>query len=71
MGPGEMHPRVLREMADVIARPLYNLCSIMATGRSAQRLEESVTPIFKNGKKEDPVNYRQVSLTLMSGKMVE
>lgn len=32
---------VLTELADVIVRPLYNLCLIVATERSAWRLEKS------------------------------
>jgi len=64
---------VLREVADVIAEPLS--ISFERSWRKGWVPEDwrkaIVTPIFKKGKKEDPANYRPVSLTSILGKMME
>ena len=73
MGPDGLHPRVLRELAGVIAEPFSTIyqCSWM-TGEVPEdwRLAD-VTPIYKKGHKEDPGNYRPVSLTSVPGKVME
>jgi len=73
MGFNGMHPRVLRELADVIAEPLSII--LERPWRAGEVPEDwrkaSVTPIFKKGKKEDPGNHRTVSLTSIPGKMME
>jgi len=73
MGPDGMHPRVLRELPDVIAEPLS--ITFERSWRTGEVPEDwrkaNVIPIFKKGKKEDPGNYRLVSLTSIPGKMVE
>jgi len=73
MGPDGMHPRVLRDLADVIAEPLFIIFErSWRTGEGPEDWRKaSVTPIFKKGKKEDPGNYRPVSLTSIPGKAME
>jgi len=73
MGSDGMHPRVLRELADVIAEPLSIIFE--RSGRKGEVPEDwrkaNVTPVFNKSKKEDPGNYRPVSLTSIPGKMME
>ena len=73
MGPDEIHPRVLRELAEVIAEPLSIIYqrSLLAGEVPEDWRLANVTPIYKKGCREDPGNYRPVSLTSVPGKIME
>ncbi|KAK4816123.1 hypothetical protein QYF61_011359 [Mycteria americana] len=73
MGPDRIHPRVLRELAEELAKPLsiiYQQSWLTGEVPDDWRLA-SVTPIYKKGQQEDLGNYRPVSLTSVPGKIVE
>ncbi|GAB0182459.1 mitochondrial enolase superfamily member 1 [Grus japonensis] len=67
MGLDGIHPRVLRELAEVLTKPLsitYQQSWLTGEVSVDWRLA-NVMPIFRKGQMEDLGNYRPVSLTLV------
>jgi len=73
MGSDGIHPRVLRELAEELGKPL-SIISLQSwlTGEVQDDWRiASVASIHKKGWKEDPRNYGPVSLTSVPGKIRE
>ncbi|KAK4810093.1 LOW QUALITY PROTEIN: hypothetical protein QYF61_008069 [Mycteria americana] len=73
MGSDGIHPRVLRELVEVLTKHLsilYQQPWLTGEVPVDWRLA-NVMPIYKKGQKEDPGNYRHLSLTSVPGKAME
>ena len=72
-GPDEIHPRVLKELATVIAQPLRHIFQLsLDSGVIPEDWRSSnITAIFKKGKRSNMGNYRPVSLTSVVCKVFE
>ncbi|KAK4824085.1 hypothetical protein QYF61_010596 [Mycteria americana] len=73
MGPDGIHPRVLRELAEVLTKLhsiIYQQCWLTREVPVDWRLA-NVASIYRKGRKDDSGNYRAVSLTSVLGKFTE
>ncbi|KAK4832377.1 hypothetical protein QYF61_022232 [Mycteria americana] len=73
MGPDGIHPRVLREVAEMLTKLLSIIYqqSWLTREFPVDWRSENVTPVYKKGQKEDPGNNSPVSLALVLGKVME
>ncbi|RMC17437.1 hypothetical protein DUI87_06019 [Hirundo rustica rustica] len=73
MGQDGIHPRVMKELADELAKPLSIIHQqSWLTGEVPDDWKlANVTAIHRKGGKEDSGNYRPVSLTSVPGKIME
>ena len=72
-GPDKIHPRVLKEVATTIAKPLYWIFSSTMEKIKLPTIwkRANVSPIFKKRNKQLASNYRPVSLTCILCKLQE
>ncbi|GAB0183641.1 mitochondrial enolase superfamily member 1 [Grus japonensis] len=74
MGLDGIHPRVLRKLAEVLTKPLSTIYQQSWLTREVPvdwRLANVMLRIHRKGWKEDLENYRPVSMTSVSGKIME
>ena len=72
-GSHELYPRVLKELAEELSEPLFIIfLKSWETGKVPEdRRRANVVPIFKKGKREEPGNYKPVSMKSIPGKIQE
>eukprot|EP00111_Clytia_hemisphaerica_P017404 TCONS_00051471-protein len=64
MGPDELHPRMLKELAEYIAEPLFLIMtkSLNESCLPNDWKHANVSPVYKKGNKNIAENYRPISL---------
>ena len=72
-GPDGFHPRVIKEVKEEIAPHFSDIYKASLSHRKAVKdwKLQNIAPIFKKGSKNEPGNYRPISLTSVPGKIVE
>ena len=73
MGPDDLHPKFLKMCSSSLARPLSVIFESSLREMSLPVIwkDSLVVPIYKKGKRQDPLNYRPISLTSVCCKSME
>ena len=73
VGPSKIPAWAIKDAKAAVAEPLYYLINHFITdGKFSEDLKKAcVTPLFKKGNPEDPLNYRAISVTSALSKIFE
>ena len=73
MGPDEVSARLLKVCREELIEPIYDIirCSLETGEVPVEWKRAEVIPIYKSGRREEPLNYRPVSLTSVVCKICE
>lgn len=71
-GPDNLHPLILKNLADIIAEPLTAIFNkSLSEGKLPTDWKQAIiSPRFKGGDKRQPGNYRPISLTCIACKVI-
>ena len=72
-GPDDVHPYILKNLADTLVKPLTLLFNLSLTEKNLPEIWRKgiITALFKKGAKNLPSNYRPISLTSIICKLLE
>ena len=73
MGPDEVSPWILKECAEELCEPILMIFKNTLQQGKLPKIWKcaNITPLYKKGKKSNPLNYRPVSLTSIVCKILE
>ena len=73
LGPDDIHPRILHELADMLSAPITVLFNRSVQGEELPHdwKLQYVSPIYKKGQRSLAENYRPISLTCILCKILE